>query len=57
DVSVRIGPAQQEYEKGLRRFLQEARTLARMVKQPQIVMVHDFFEANAAYSVMYSAEA
>ena len=57
DVSVRIGPAQQEYEKGLRRFLQEARTLARMVKQPQIVMVHDFFEANGtAYIVMEYVE-
>ncbi len=41
------------YEKGLQRFLNEARTLALMFKQPQIVTVHDFFEANGtAYIVM-----
>ncbi|MCD8364341.1 MAG: protein kinase, partial [Clostridiales bacterium] len=42
-----------EYEKGLKKFLYEARTLARMEKQPEIVMVRDYFEANGtAYIVM-----
>ncbi|MCD8218641.1 MAG: protein kinase [Clostridiales bacterium] len=42
-----------EYEKGLKKFLYEARTLTRMEKQPEIVMVRDYFEANGtAYIVM-----
>ena len=45
------------YEQGLSRFLCEARTMARMEKQPQIVMVRDYFEANnTAYIVMEYVE-
>lgn len=41
------------YEKGKSRFLYEARTMAKMDKQPEIVSVRDFFEANnTAYIVM-----
>ena len=41
------------YEKGKSRFLYEARTMARMDKQPEIVSVRDFFELNnTAYIVM-----
>ncbi len=48
---------EREYEKGLKRFLVEARTMARMEKQPEIVMVRDFFEANnTAYIVMEYVE-
>ncbi|MCD8097855.1 MAG: protein kinase, partial [Lachnospiraceae bacterium] len=42
-----------DYEKGLKKFLYEARTLARMEKQPEIVTMRDYFEANGtAYIVM-----
>ncbi|MCC8150441.1 MAG: serine/threonine protein kinase [Lachnospiraceae bacterium] len=42
-----------DYEKGIKKFLYEARTMARMEKQPQIVMVRDFFEKNnTAYIIM-----
>ena len=51
-VSVYTG-AGPDYEKGRSRFLFEARTMARMEKQPEIVGVRDFFEANGtAYIVM-----
>ena len=41
------------YEKGKNRFIYEARTMAKMDKQPEIVSVRDFFEANGtAYIVM-----
>ena len=51
-VSVYTG-AGPDYEKGRSRFLYEARTMARMEKQPEIVGVRDFFEANGtAYIVM-----
>lgn len=41
------------YEKGKSRFLYEARTMAKMDKQPEIVSVRDFFEANGTvYIVM-----
>ena len=56
-VVTHVGSATQNYEKGLKRFLYEARTMARMEKQPQIVMVRDFFEANnTAYIVMEYVE-
>ena len=56
-VVSHVGAAGESYEKGLRRFLQEARTMARMEKQPEIVMVRDFFEANnTAYIVMEYVE-
>lgn len=45
------------YEEGKERFLYEARTMARMDKQPAIVSVRDFFEANnTAYIVMEYVE-
>ncbi len=41
------------FEKGKSRFLYEARTMAKMDKQPEIVSVRDFFELNnTAYIVM-----
>ncbi len=53
DVTRYATVSEEAYEKGLQRFLNEARTLALMFKQPQIVTVHDFFEANGtAYIVM-----
>ncbi len=52
-VSSYFGAAGERYEEGKTRFLQEARTMARMDKQPVIVSVRDFFEANnTAYIVM-----
>ncbi|MBQ7091976.1 MAG: serine/threonine protein kinase, partial [Clostridia bacterium] len=45
------------YEEGKARFLQEARTMAKMDKQPVIVSAKDFFEANnTAYIVMEYVE-
>lgn len=45
------------YEEGKERFLYEARTMARMDKQPAIVSVRDFFETNnTAYIVMEYVE-
>ncbi len=52
-VTGPIGPQAQSYEKGKQRFLREAKVMAKMVKQPAIVTVRDFFEANnTAYIVM-----
>lgn len=57
DVSSYAGAAGVNYDKGLKRFLQEARTIARMDKQPVIVNVRDFFEINhTAYIVMEYVE-
>ena len=57
DVSSYAGVAGVNYDKGLKRFLQEARTIARMDKQPVIVNVRDFFEINhTAYIVMEYVE-
>lgn len=40
-------------EEGKRKFLREARTMAKMIKQPEIVNVREFFEANnTAYIIM-----
>lgn len=56
-VSSYIGAAASGYEAGKERFLSEARAMARMDKQPQIVSVRDFFEANnTAYIVMEYVE-
>ncbi len=47
----RGGP--ESYQYGLRKFLEEARTVAQMDDNPGIVAVRDFFEANStAYLVM-----
>lgn len=57
DVHSCVGRNNSGYEQGLSRFLCEARTMARMEKQPQIVMVRDYFEANnTAYIVMEYVE-
>ncbi|MCD7829119.1 MAG: serine/threonine protein kinase, partial [Clostridiales bacterium] len=56
-VLPRTGPCGQEYDLGLKRFLTEARTMARMEKQPQIVLVRDYFESNGtAYIAMEYVE-
>lgn len=56
-VVSRVGTTARDYDQGLKRFLQEARTMARMEKQPEIVMVRDYFEANStAYIVMEYVE-
>lgn len=53
DVISYTSAARADYERGLDKFLQEARIIARMDKQPVIVNVRDFFEANCtAYIVM-----
>lgn len=57
EVSSYTGAAGVNYDKGLEKFLQEARTIARMDKQPTIVNVRDFFQANhTAYIVMEYVE-
>ncbi len=57
DVASFTGAAGVNYDKGLKKFLQEARTIARMDKQPVIVNVRDFFEVNhTAYIVMEYVE-
>lgn len=57
EVSSYSGVAGERYESGRSRFLQEARTMARMDKQPVIVSVRDFFELhNTAYIVMEYVE-
>ena len=56
-VSNYSGSVGQRYEEGKFRFLQEARTMAKMDKQPVIVSAKDFFEANnTAYIVMEYVE-
>lgn len=56
DVSLSVSNyagAEGSYAKGKSRFLYEARTMAKMDKQPEIVSVRDFFELNnTAYIVM-----
>ncbi len=57
EVSSYSGAAGERYEAGKTRFLQEARAMARMDKQPVIVGVRDFFELNnTAYIVMEYVE-
>ena len=57
DVASYTGAAGVNYDKGLEKFLQEARTIARMDKQPVIVNVRDFFQVNhTAYIVMEYVE-
>ncbi|UNC91462.1 serine/threonine-protein kinase [Candidatus Contubernalis alkaliaceticus] len=52
-VSAYTGNLSSQYEYGLEKFLQEARTLAQFEGHPSIVSVRDFFKANeTAYIVM-----
>lgn len=46
DVLVLGGEKKTQYDAGLQRFLQEARTMARFSKEPNIVYVYGFLEAN-----------
>ncbi|MCD8334897.1 MAG: serine/threonine protein kinase, partial [Clostridiales bacterium] len=56
-VLVRTEDNSRGYEHGLEKFLREARVMAKIEKQPQIVPVRDFFEANnTAYIVMEYVE-
>ena len=52
-VTVFSGSAQDVYQKGMTRFLEEARMLARFDDHPGIVSVRDYFQENeTAYMVM-----
>lgn len=52
-ISYSLGSAREGFERGKKKFLKEARTMAKMDKQQVIVNVKDFFEANnTAYIVM-----
>lgn len=52
-VSFSVTPARTGFARGKARFLEEARTMAKMEKQQVIVGVRDFFETNnTAYIVM-----
>lgn len=56
-VSAYSGNKGSQYEYGLDKFLQEARTLAQFEGHPNIVSVRDFFKANGtAYFVMSYVE-
>ena len=53
DVSSYMGNSSSLYLRGKANFLREAQTIARLDRQPNIVSVKDFFEANnTAYIVM-----
>lgn len=57
DVTNRYTSQNEAFNKGMERFLAEARTMARMDKQHAIVSVRDFFqENNTAYIVMEYVE-
>ena len=57
EVSVPSDLVEQSFQSGKDRFLEEARVMARMDKQPEIVSVRDFFECNnTAYIVMEYVE-
>jgi serine/threonine protein kinase len=56
-VSVFTGEARQQYDYGLRKFLEEAQSVARFSHHPNIVSARDYFEANGtAYMVMEYVE-
>ncbi len=56
-VSAYTGALNDQFEYGLEKFLQEARTLAQFEGHPNIVSVRDFFRANGtAYLVMHYIE-
>ncbi|HSW36189.1 MAG TPA: protein kinase [Candidatus Limnocylindrales bacterium] len=56
-VSAYTGSMGSQYEYGLDKFLQEARTLAQFEDHPNIISVRDFFKANGtAYFVMSYVE-
>ena len=56
-VSVFTGEARQQYDYGLRKFLEEAQAVARFAHHPNVVSARDYFEANGtAYMVMEYVE-
>ncbi len=56
-VSMLTGSQGNQYEYGMDKFLQEARTLAKFNEHPNIVLVRDYFKANGtAYFVMSYVE-
>jgi serine/threonine protein kinase/Flp pilus assembly protein TadD len=56
-VSVFTGEARQHYDYGLRKFMEEARSVARFAHHPNVVSARDYFEANGtAYMVMEYVE-
>ncbi len=53
NVTAYVGELGRSYEKGKSKFLEEARVMAKLTKEPSIVRVQDFFEDNnTAYIVM-----
>ena len=52
-IMANVGNAAQVFEKGRKRFISEARIMAKFASEPGIVGVRDFFEANnTAYIIM-----
>jgi serine/threonine protein kinase len=52
-VSIFTGEARKHYEYGLKKFLEEAQSIAQFAHHPNIVSARDYFEANnTAYMVM-----
>ncbi len=52
-MEMPTGERKEQYDYGLKRYLEEAKTLARFNEHPKIVTVRDYFEANnTAYLVM-----
>jgi serine/threonine protein kinase len=57
NISIFTGEARQQYDYGLRKFLEEAQSVARFSHHPNIVSARDYFEANdTAYMVMEYVE-
>jgi len=57
NVDTYMGELKNQYEFGLERFFNEAKTLARFSEHPNVVTVRDFFKANGtAYMVMNYVE-
>jgi serine/threonine protein kinase len=56
-VSIFTGDAAQQYDYGLRKFLEEAQSVARFAHHPNVVSARDYFTANGtAYMVMEYVE-
>jgi serine/threonine protein kinase/Flp pilus assembly protein TadD len=56
-VSVFTGEARQQYDYGLRKFMEEAQSVARFAHHPNVVSARDYFAANGtAYMVMEYVE-
>ena len=56
-VSIFTGESRKHYEYGLKKFLEEAQSVARFAHHPNVVSARDYFEANGtAYMVMEYVE-